>query len=262
MEIANIPSSLISTNCTTSCKSTRRNLQFHCKLQKKCCRFRMGMSDGDKGVIATKSFAVRAIDGGEGGAEGVETAVVEKPKLRKRVEVFAGSPTPFGSTAVDGGVNFAIYSSGAVLATLCLFSVSDLQEKKVTAQINLDPSKNKTGDVWHVFLKGDLGDMLYGYKFDGKFSPEEGCYYDSSRILLDPYAKAAISRGEYGSIGPEDNCWPQMAGMIPSSDEEKACFIISPHCYFWVINIIASIPFRLFFLLVSTSRKHKMISLI
>lgn len=56
-------------------------------------------------------------------------------------------------------------------------------------QINLDPFVNKTGDVWHALLKGDFVDMLYGYKFDGKFSPEEGHYYDSSRILLDPYAK-------------------------------------------------------------------------
>lgn len=43
--------------------------------------------------------------------------------------------------------------------------------------------------MWHVFLKGDFKDTLYGYKFEGKFSPEEGLYYDSSKIVLDPYAK-------------------------------------------------------------------------
>ena len=58
-------------------------------------------------------------------------------------------------------------------------------------QISLDPLTNKTGDVWHVFLKGDFKDMLYGYKFEGKFSPDEGLYYDSSRILLDPCAKVS-----------------------------------------------------------------------
>ena len=58
-------------------------------------------------------------------------------------------------------------------------------------QISLDPLTNKTGDVWHVLLKGDFKDMLYGYKFDGKFSLDEGLYYDSSRILLDPYAKVS-----------------------------------------------------------------------
>lgn len=64
-----------------------------------------------------------------------------------------------------------------------------MMQNKVTEQVSLDPLTNKTGDIWHVFIKGDFKDMLYGYKFDGRFSPEEGHYYDSSRILLDPYAK-------------------------------------------------------------------------
>lgn len=62
-------------------------------------------------------------------------------------------------------------------------------QKKITEEIPLDQLTNKTGDVWHVFLKGDFTNMLYGYKFDGEFCPEEGHYYDSSQILLDPYAK-------------------------------------------------------------------------
>jgi len=63
----------------------------------------------------------------------------------------------------------------------------------VTEAVPLDPLINKTGGIWHVFLKGDFSDMLYGYKFDGKFSPLEGHYYDSSRIVLDPYAKVSSS---------------------------------------------------------------------
>lgn len=59
----------------------------------------------------------------------------------------------------------------------------------VTEQISLDPLTCKTGDVWHVFLRGDFKEMLYGYIFDGEFSPEKGHYYDSSKIVLDPYGK-------------------------------------------------------------------------
>ncbi|XP_059634490.1 isoamylase 1, chloroplastic [Cornus florida] len=157
-----------------------------------------------------KSLVVNARDGG---------AVVEKPKLR-RFRVFEGYPAPFGATALDGGVNFAIYSTNAVSATLCLMTISDIEEKRVTEQIFLDPLANKTGDVWHVFLKGDFKDMLYGYKFDGKFCPEEGQYYNSSQILLDPYAKAVVSRGEFGILGPVESCWPQMACMVPSANDE------------------------------------------
>lgn len=66
-----------------------------------------------------------------------------------------------------------------------------LMQDRVTEQISLDPLTNKTGDVWHVFLKGNFENIVYGYKFDGKFYPEEGHYYDSSRMLLDPYAKVS-----------------------------------------------------------------------
>ncbi|TKY60780.1 Isoamylase 1 [Spatholobus suberectus] len=178
-----------------------------------------------------------------------ETAVVEKPQLESLFQVSRGYPSPFGATVRDGGVNFAIYSPNALSATLCLFTLSDFQNvshsslhfpksenefnnlsacvsgftsdhNRVTEYVPLDPLINRTGGVWHVFLRGDFRDMLYGYKFDGKFSPREGHYYDSSRILLDPYAKAVISRGEFGALGPDGNCWPLMAGMIPSNDDE------------------------------------------
>ncbi|KAI4352719.1 hypothetical protein L6164_006941 [Bauhinia variegata] len=155
---------------------------------------------------------------GVGGIE-AETVLAEKSQSG-HFEVSRGYPTPFGATVRDGGVNFAIYSGNAISATLCLISLSDLQDNRVTEQIPLDPIINKTGDVWHVLLRGDFKDMLYGYTIDGKFSPEEGLYFDSSRILLDPYAKAVISRGEFGALGPDGNCWPQMAGMIPSDDDK------------------------------------------
>ncbi|KAG9449329.1 hypothetical protein H6P81_009294 [Aristolochia fimbriata] len=99
-------------------------------------------------------------------------------------------------------------------------SLFEAIKNRMTEQIRLDSETNKTGSIWHVFLQRDFSDMLYGYKFDGKFSPNEGQYYDSSRILLDPYAKAVVSRGEYGALGPEGNCWPQMAGMVPSPDDQ------------------------------------------
>ncbi|KAI7987219.1 hypothetical protein LOK49_LG13G00117 [Camellia lanceoleosa] len=159
----------------------------------------------------SKKFASLIVNASDGGAEVV---VVEKPPKLQRFQVFDGSPTPFGATARDGGVNFAVYSSNALSATLCFMTLSDLHQKRVTEQISMDPMANRTGDVWHVFLKGDFEDMLYGYKFDGKFCPEGGHYYDSSQILLDPYAK------DFGVLGPEDDCWPQMACMVPSSNIE------------------------------------------
>lgn len=147
--------------------------------------------------------------------------MIEKKTLKSlRFEVSEGSPAPFGATVRDGGINFAIFSAHSVSATLCLITLSDLQQNRVTEQISLDPMTNKTGDIWHVFLRGNFDDMLYAYKFDGPMSPQEGHYFDSSRMVLDPYAKAVISRGEYGVLGPHGNCWPQMACMIPAPNDE------------------------------------------
>ncbi|KAM6570600.1 hypothetical protein CsatB_018585 [Cannabis sativa] len=153
-----------------------------------------------------------------GGAKGA-AFVVDEPKLGN-FQVLKGYPAPLGATLCDGGVNFAVYSGNAASATLCLISVSDLEENRVSEEITLDPICNQTGSVWHVFLKGDFKDMLYGYKFDGEFSPQDGHYFDPSRIVLDPYAKAVIRRGEFGALGSDGNCWPQMACMIPSIDDK------------------------------------------
>ena len=42
------------------------------------------------------------------------------------------------------------------------------------------------------------------------------------RGLLTSYffPQAVISREEFGALGPDDNCWPQMAGMVPTVDDE------------------------------------------
>lgn len=55
--------------------------------------------------------------------------VVEKPPPKPRLfKVFPGSPTPFGATLRDGGVNFAVYSSNATSISLCLIRLLDLPE--------------------------------------------------------------------------------------------------------------------------------------
>eukprot|EP01018_Ginkgo_biloba_P027663 Gb_26115 [translate_table: standard] len=174
-----------------------------------------GRNEGNakKGHMVTKMEGVR---GAVETSKGVGVFVQEDLSFK----VLKGSPLPFGATARDGGVNFAVHSSEATSVTLCLFTLSDLQKGIVTKEIPLDPLVNKTGDVWHAFLRGTFEDLLYGYQVDGQYDPEEGHRYDASCILLDPYAKAVISREEYGLLGPGGNCWPQMAGMVPVPDHK------------------------------------------
>lgn len=77
----------------------------------------------------SQSLVVKARDGG--GAELDSAALaVDTPKLRG-FQVLKGNPTPFGATAREGGVNFAVYSGNAVSATLCLFTLSDLEAVRI-----------------------------------------------------------------------------------------------------------------------------------
>lgn len=62
-------------------------------------------------------------------------------------------------------------------------------QNRVTEEVSLDPLVNQTGNVWHVFIEGELHNLLYGYRFDGKFAPQCGQYFDVSSVVVDPYAK-------------------------------------------------------------------------
>eukprot|EP00271_Cylindrocystis_brebissonii_P014372 TRINITY_DN35711_c0_g1_i1.p1 TRINITY_DN35711_c0_g1~~TRINITY_DN35711_c0_g1_i1.p1 ORF type:complete len:914 (-),score=89.55 TRINITY_DN35711_c0_g1_i1:950-3463(-) len=131
-----------------------------------------------------------------------------------------GSASPFGATARDNGVNFAVQSSSATTISLCLFTEDDLQKGVVSTEVPLHPILNRTGNVWHIFLPGLSKKLLYGYRVDGKYLPEEGLRFDASKVVLDPYAKVVVGRREYGVPGYEGDCWPQMAGMVPAPEDE------------------------------------------
>jgi glycogen operon protein len=61
----------------------------------------------------------------------------------------------------------------------------------------LDPTRNKTGDVWHVFVHGLAPDTLYGYRVHGPLSPTAGHRFNPKAVVLDPYART-ISGHRWG----------------------------------------------------------------
>jgi isoamylase len=56
--------------------------------------------------------------------------------------------------------------------------------------IDLDPMRHRTGDVWHVWVRGIAAGQLYGYRVEGPYLPEEGHRFNPHKLLLDPYARA------------------------------------------------------------------------
>ncbi|KAH7655549.1 Isoamylase protein [Dioscorea alata] len=113
-----------------------------------------------------------------------------------------GKAFPLGASVVEDGVNFAIFSQNATSVTLCLSvhgSVHNEEVRNGMIEVKLDAQVNKTGDIWHVCVEGlpDSG-VLYGYHVDGPREWDKGHRFDSSVVLLDPYAKLVVGRKFFG----------------------------------------------------------------
>jgi isoamylase len=112
-------------------------------------------------------------------------------EISERADVRAGSPLPLGTQERGGWVNFAIFSRGASRVRLELF---DHPEDAVPARaIDLDSARNRTGDVWHVWVEGIRPGQLYAYRVDSPYQPKEGHRFNFNKLLLDPFA-TAVSR--------------------------------------------------------------------
>ncbi len=93
-----------------------------------------------------------------------------------------GRVWPLGATCHDGGVNFALFSSGARSVTLCVFDT----EGRETHRYAMNGPVN---NVWHGFLPNTGTGLIYGYRVDGPYDPSRGLRYNPARLLLDPYAR-------------------------------------------------------------------------
>src|SRR5436305_3310109 len=101
------------------------------------------------------------------------------------VQTFLGYPYPLGATWTGNGVNFAIFSEHATGVELCLFDSIEATEENIRI-----PVHERTDQVWHVFLPDMRPGQLCGFRVSGPYDPERGLRFNSSKLLLDPYAKA------------------------------------------------------------------------
>ncbi|MFL6590001.1 MAG: glycogen debranching protein GlgX [Chthoniobacterales bacterium] len=101
------------------------------------------------------------------------------------VKIWLGYPYPLGATWLGNGVNFALFSESATSVDLCLFDNIDAPQENIRI-----PMTEQTDQVWHVFLPDVRPGQLYGYRVYGPYDPERGMRFNSSKLLIDPYAKA------------------------------------------------------------------------
>ncbi|MFM7244694.1 MAG: glycogen debranching protein GlgX [Planctomycetaceae bacterium] len=118
-----------------------------------------------------------------------------KPSNRKRASprkplppLQFTQPLPYGAILRDGGVQFVVYSRSSTKLRILLYdSVADLAAAET---IELEPARDRWGDIWSVFVPGLAAGTLYHVQADGPFEPERGQRFDGRARLIDPYAKA------------------------------------------------------------------------
>ena len=131
-----------------------------------------------------------------------------------------GTPLPLGATPTARGVNFAVRSSVAEAVDLCLYEPGGDIER---ARVRLP---GRSGDIWHGFLPVPFaaGGDLYGYRAHGPYAPERGLRCNSSKLLIDPAARALTGEPQLGPalFDAGDGQLQDSAALMPR------CRIIDP----------------------------------
>jgi isoamylase len=124
----------------------------------------------------------------------LDQPLAAKDVAAKNVES-TGRSSPLGATVVPGGVNFSVFSRGAVTVELLLFDRED--DPRPTRVIPIDSASNRTYHYWHVFVPGLQPGQLYGYRVQGPFDPTTGMRFDPAKVLLDPYGRGVVVPRNY-----------------------------------------------------------------
>ena len=118
-------------------------------------------------------------------------------------------PLPYGAILHDKGVQFVVYSRSATALRVLLYDdVGALEPAEV---VTLDPSRDRWGDIWSVFVPRLGPGQLYHVQADGPFDPEHGQRFDGGAPLIDPYARALA--GEF-AIAPSGRLVPPKCVVI------------------------------------------------
>jgi isoamylase len=139
------------------------------------------------------------------------------------LKVLPGTPYPLGATWDGEGTNFALFSEHASGVRLCLFEAETLSEIQI-------PIHEVTAHVWHCYLPEVGPGQQYGYRVEGPYEPAEGHRFNSSKLLIDPYAKALCGQVDWSAPmfgypvtgeddadlerDPQENAWGVPKGVV------------------------------------------------
>ncbi|MCC7424376.1 MAG: hypothetical protein IT428_29255, partial [Planctomycetaceae bacterium] len=171
-------------------------------------------------------------------ARASETQLDELERLLTLCEVQSirsGTPFPLGAQPRGNGVNFALFSRHAEGVCLQFFDHPD--DASPARTIILDAARNKTGDIWHVWVEGVRAGQLYGYRVAGPYAPRDGHRFNPERLLIDPCATAIALRPDcdfhtalgYDPASPDRDLTPS---EVDNAATAPKCIVIH-HDFDW-----------------------------
>ena len=83
-----------------------------------------------------------------------------------------------GARPVQDGVQFAVQARDAAKIELCLF------EQDHETRLPME----RQGDIHTVTVPGIASGQRYGFRAHGDWAPAQGRFFDSTKLLVDPYA--------------------------------------------------------------------------
>ena len=140
-----------------------------------------------------------------------------------------GRPYPFGATPVPGGINFSVFSHHADYCVLVLFKKG---EARPFAEIPFRGMFTRPGTAepfWGDFRIGNVFSMVvfdlnyeeieYGFRMGASQPKVErgkpGLHrFDTSQVLLDPYARAIGGRDVWGQTPDWDKPYPHRGRIV------------------------------------------------
>ncbi len=121
-----------------------------------------------------------------------------------KFHITEGRPYPQGATWNGLGVNFSLFSANATRVELCIFD--DAGETEI-GRVDLP---EYTNEIWHGFLPEARPGTVYGYRVHGPYEPENGHRFNPNKLVLDPYAKAAVGVIKWA---------PELFGYVMGQDD-------------------------------------------
>jgi len=136
------------------------------------------------------------------------------PGSTESAALLPGLPAPLGAHWDGRGVNFAVVSGAAQAVCVCLFDAGGKRELRRL------PLHGPQRGVWHGYLPDAGPGLVYGLRAQGPWQPEQGLRFNSSKLLLDPYAREVIGQFRWSD--------PHFAGQagdpsLPDTQDNAAC---------------------------------------